>query len=564
MAKAIMSVEPKQLGEVLIERELITTEQLNEALELQRKNGGRGVGDILAEQGLVTQDDLVTATSLCLGIPLIDLNRQKPQHKAIGLIPSALARKYNVLPLDIVDNCLVLVMAHPEDSRAYHDIQEVAGKIVEPVMAAPDDIRQAIDKNYGQTVKIADDIQEMAGAHAQETVEEPLEKVGDSPLARVVNMLVSEAVQDRASDIHIEPQKERVRIRYRIDGVLQEVRSLPLSIHPIVISRLKILGKMNIAEQRRPQDGHFSMKVGDQDIDIRVATYRTACGEMAVLRLLNRAFTFYELPELGFNPWSLGMYQHLLEAPFGMLLVVGPTGSGKTTTLYASINRLKQDERNILTIEDPIEYEFDDVNQGQVNIKAGLTFANGLRAMLRLDPDIIVVGEIRDSETAQMAIQAALTGRLVISSMHANDASRAFARLMDLGIEPSLISSSIVGVIAQRIVRRVCPHCRAPSEPTPNEQAVYEEEMNEALESFQHGAGCNSCANTGYLGRIGLFEVMLVSDKIQRMLAKGTTPQQIETQAIKEGMVSMRKDGMMKVKEGLTTPSEVLKSVFSL
>jgi len=558
-----MSVESKKLGEILVERELITREQLEKAVKLQRKDG-RGLGDILVEQELVTPDDLIMATSLCLGVPLIDLNEQKPQPQAIALIPQALARKYNILPLDIVDNCLVLVMANPEDSLAYQDVQDVAGKIVEPVMAAPDDIRKAIDKNYKHTGKITAEIQELAGVHTPQTVEEPLEKIADSPLARVINLIISEAVKDRASDILIEPQKDRICVRCRIDGVLHEVRSLPLSVHPLIISRLKLVAKMNIAVQKRPQDGHFSAKVEGQDIDIRVATYRTAWGEMAALRLLNRAFTFLELNELGFNSWSLGRYQHLLEAPFGMLLVVGPTGSGKTTTLYASINRLKKKERNILTVEDPIEYEFDSVNQGQVNPKAGLTFASGLRAMLRLDPDVIVVGEIRDRETAQMGIQAALTGRLVLSSMHANDTARAFFRLMDLGIEPSLISSSVVGIVAQRIVRRVCPSCCAPSQLAPNEQTFYEEEMGEVLDHFQHGEGCDFCSNTGYIGRVGLFEVMLVSDKIQRMLVKGATPQQIEAQAIKEGMIPMRRDGMMKVKEGITTPSEVLKSVFSI
>lgn len=559
----MISVAPKNLGETLVERGLITEKQLENALELQRKDG-KGIRDILVEQGLVTADDLAMATSICLGIPLIDLKQQKPQPEALALIPEKLARKYNVLPLDVVDSCLVLVMANPEDSLAYQDAESWSGKRIEPLMAPPDDIRQAINQNYVGSGEITADIQQAAEVETEQVIESLLEKAADSPLSRVINLIVLDAVKNRASDIHIEPQRNRVRIRFRIDGVLHEVRSLPFSIHPIMISRLKILAKMNIAEQRLPQDGRFTVKVGGDNIDIRMATFRTLYGEMAVLRLLSRRFTFINLDELGFNPWSIGRYQHLLGAPFGMILTSGPTGSGKTTTLYASINRLKQDERNILTIEDPMEYEIEGVNQGQVNPKAGITFASGLRAMLRLDPDVIVVGEIRDKETAQMAVQAALTGRLVLSSVHANNAARTFFRLVDLGVEPSLISASVMGVVAQRIVRRVCPHCCASLELAPDEQAAYQEEMNEELDHYQHGEGCNFCANTGYLGRIGLFEVMLVSDAIQRMVVEGASPQQIETQAIKEGMIPMRRDGMMKVKEGMTTPSEVLKNVFSI
>jgi len=562
VTETTLSGAAKELGEILVESELITAEQLEKALELQRQDSGE-LSDILLKQGVITQDDLVTTTSLRLGIPVIDLKRQKAQPKAIDLIPGTLARKYNVLPLEIVDNCLVLVMANPEDSLAYRDAQSVSGKIIEPVIAAPDDIRQAINRSYRDTSEITTDIQQAVPAHTQPTTEELLQKAGERPLVRAIIQMISKAVDDRASDIHIQPRKDELRIRYRIDGVLHEVQSFPLGVHPIIISQLKVLAKMNIAEQKRPQDGHFTIKVGGEDIDIRMATYNTVLGETAVLRLLNRAFTFLKLNELGFNPWSLGRYQHLLQAPFGMIIAAGPTGSGKTTTLYASINHLNREERNIVTIEDPPEYEFDGVNQGQVNPKAGVTYAASVRATLRLDPDIVMIGEIRDRETAEMAIQAALTGRLVLSSMHANDAARALYRLLDLGVEPSLISAGLVGVVAQRIVRRVCHHCRRPLPPTQNEQDAYEREMNEVLDHFQHGEGCNFCVNTGYLGRVGLFEVMLVSDDIQRMLVKEASPQQIEAQAIKEGMIPMRTDGMIKVKEGITTPSEVLQSVFS-
>jgi len=558
-----MQIESRKLGETLVKRKIITPEQLEKALELQRDSGKR-VDKVLVEQGTVTPADMATAISLYLGIPFIELVQRKPQRQAIALIPHALAQKYSVLPIELVGNHLVLAMADPLDKLAYRNIQDVSGKIIEPVVAAQNDIRQGIDQNYDYSVGSKTSTGQTYGAQPRQTVAPPMEKIDESSVSQFIDALVSEAIQKRASDIHIEPLKDRLRIRYRIDGVLHDVKSLPLSIHPKIISRLKILAKMNITERRQPQDGHFSLRVEDNDIDIRVATYDTACGEMTVLRLLNRAFSLFELDELGFNPLSLERYEHMLEAPFGMIIVVGPTGSGKTTTLYASINHLRRDERNILTIEDPIEYEFDGVNQGQVNLKAGLTFASGLRAMLRLDPDVIVVGEIRDKETAQMAVQIALTGRLVLSSMHANDATRALFRLLDLGVEPSLISSSVIGVVSQRIVRRICRHCCRLVRASPETQLTYWEEFGQKRARFLYGTGCDSCANTGYFGRVGLFEVMLLSDEIQRMLMHGASPKEIETQAVQEGLITMRKDGMIKVREGITTPSEVTKAVFSI
>ncbi|MFC1988186.1 GspE/PulE family protein [Chloroflexota bacterium] len=561
-------VANKNLGELLVGSKLITSQQLANALKLQQGDG-RELGDILVHQRIITPEDLLAVNSRRLGIPVVDLKYQAVQPEAIDLIPEALARKHNVLPLEVLDGSLVLVMANPEDYQAYQDAQIVSGKRIKPTMALPDTIRQSINRYYKSSEasgQIASYVEKLAEPEALKVkvIDEETTKAVDGPLDRILNHIILEAVEKRASDIHIEPQKNRLRIRYRIDGAIHEVQSLPIKIHLTMISRLKIMAKMNIAERRKPQDGHISLTIEGHDIDIRVATYCTASGEIAVLRLLSKAFTFIELNELGFDPWSLGRYQHLLQSPYGIILVAGPTGSGKTTTLYASINHLRRGACNILTIEDPIEYQFDGVNQGQVNPKAGITFADGLRAMLRLDPDVIVVGEIRDKETAQMAIEAALTGCLVISSIHAGDAARVFSRLIHFGIEPYLISSSVLGVVAQRIVRRVCKDCDIRKEPNQDEAHNYEEEMDEALNHFKQGKGCNACANTGYLGRVGLFEVMLVSDSIQRMLANGASPQEIETQAVKEGMISMKADGMAKVKAGITTPSEVIKSVFSV
>ena len=340
--------------------------------------------------------------------------------------------------------------------------------------------------------------------------------------------------------------------------------SLPLTGHAPLVSRVKILAGMNIAEQRRSQDGQFSIEVGDRDVDIRAATMETAYGERVALRILDKSLSLFTLPELGFLADALKKYRAMLNSPFGLILVGGPTGSGKTTTLYASINQLDANERNILTIEEPIEYRFMDINQTQVNSKAGITFASGLRAIMRHDPDIILVGEIRDKDTASTAVQAALTGHLVLSSIHANDAVSVLFRLIDLGVEPYLISSTLVGIVAQRMVRRICSHCRAPSQPSVEEQIAYEEEMKEQSTTFYSGAGCNLCANTGYRGRTGLFELLVMSEKIRRMLLSNTSAGDIKAEALKEGMVTMKRDGMLKVKEGITSVSEVLHSVFSI
>jgi type II secretory ATPase GspE/PulE/Tfp pilus assembly ATPase PilB-like protein len=352
-------------------------------------------------------------------------------------------------------------------------------------------------------------------------------------------------------------------VRYRIDGVLHEVLNLPLTTKGPLISRLKILGGMNIAEHR-PQDGQFTFKVKNRDVDIRVATIFTTYGEMAVLRILNKSFTTLDLSEVGFSPIGLEKFQAALKSPYGMILASGPTGSGKTTTLYASLSHINCKERNIITIEDPVEYRLKDINQIQVNPKAGLTFASGLRSIMRHDPDVILVGEIRDAETATVAVQAALTGHLVLSSVHANDAVSVLFRLIDLGVEPYLVASSLTCVVVQRLVRRICPHCQRLVAASFEEQRAYAKEMNQEKTEFLYGAGCNTCGNTGYAGRTAVFEILLLSDEIRSLLLNNATASQIREQARQEGMVSMWQDGMHKVKQGITTPSEVIRNIFYL
>jgi len=552
----------KSLGEMLIEESLITAEQLEKALELQRGQGGK-LSELLLNQGLVKAEELAAVLSVQLNVPLIDLKRHQVQPDALRLIPEDMARKHTLIPLDVVSDSLIVVMADPEDIRTIEDIKAQSRMRVEVALGIPSDIEQAINLNYRSSGEIDKQVSQFAPP-VKEAAEVTSELIARTPIAQSLDLLIAQAVQDRASDVHLEPQEDRLRIRYRIDGILHDMFSLPLTGHAPLVSRVKILAGMNIAEQRRSQDGQFSIEVGDRDVDIRAATMETAYGERVALRILDKSLSLFTLPELGFLADALKKYRAMLNSPFGLILVGGPTGSGKTTTLYASINQLDANERNILTIEEPIEYRFMDINQTQVNSKAGITFASGLRAIMRHDPDIILVGEIRDKDTATTAVQAALTGHLVLSSIHANDAVSVLFRLVDLGVEPYLISSTLVGIVAQRMVRRICSHCRAPSQPSIEEQIAYEEEMKEQSTTFYSGAGCNLCANTGYRGRTGLFELLVMSEKIRRMLLSNTSAGDIKAEALKEGMVTMKRDGMLKVKEGITSVSEVLRSVFSI
>ncbi|MBA7614135.1 hypothetical protein ES703_21397 [subsurface metagenome] len=552
----------KSLGEMLIEENLITAEQLEKALELQRGQGGK-LSELLVNQGLVKAEELAAVLSVQLNVPLIDLKRHQVQPDALRLIPEDMARKHTLIPLDVVSDSLIVVMADPEDIRTIEDIKAQSRMRVEVALGIPSDIEQAINLNYRSSGEIDKQVSQFAPP-VKEAAEVTSELIARTPIAQSLDLLIAQAVRDRASDVHLEPQEDRLRIRYRIDGILHDMFSLPLTGHAPLVSRVKILAGMNIAEQRRSQDGQFSIEVEDRDIDIRAATMETAYGERVTLRILDKSLSLFTLPELGFLADALKKYRAMLNNPFGMMLVGGPTGSGKTTTLYASINQLDANERNILTIEEPIEYRFMDINQTQVNSKAGITFASGLRAIMRHDPDIILVGEIRDKDTASTAVQAALTGHLVLSSIHANDAVSVLFRLVDLGVEPYLISSTLVGIVAQRMVRRICSHCRASSQPSIEEQIAYEEEMKEQSTTFYTGAGCNLCANTGYRGRTGLFELLVMSEKIRRMLLSNTSAGDIKAEALKEGMVTMKRDGMLKVKEGITSVSEVLRSVFSI
>jgi general secretion pathway protein E len=491
------------------------------------------------------------------------LSRQTPQPEALQLIPEVVARRYNAIPMTISGRTMEVAMADPTDIFALEAIAAQSRMRIKPVAASAQEVRDAIDFNYKAYGAIEEQISRVS-VPGEETDEKlVISAATDTPLVQALNLIIDEAVKARASDIHVEPEEDRVRIRYRIDGTLQDTMSLPINVSRALISRIKILGEMNIADHLRPQDGQFSTVAKGRPIDVRVATAPTVLGETATLRLLDKSLATLGLSELGMLPDSLAKYESMLKVPYGMILISGPTGAGKTTTLYASINSLDTHGRNIITIEDPAEYRFKDINQIQVNPQAGITFASGLRSILRLDPDVILVGEIRDAETANIAVQAALTGHLMLSSIHANDVAGVLSRLLDLKVEPFLIASAVIGVVAQRMVRRVCPDCSRLIEAPLVEQMAYEKEIGEKQTEFLYGTGCKSCAYTGYMGRIGIFEILPVDDTIGMMVCNHASSSAIRERALKDGMVSMMNDGMRKVKEGITTPAEVLRNAYT-
>jgi general secretion pathway protein E len=552
----------KNLGELLVEEALITPVQLENALALQKQKGGT-LSDALLSQGAIKAEQLAVMLSIKLNLPLIDLKRHVIQSRALRLIPEEMARKHTLIPMDIVNDSLMVVMADPEDVRTIEDIKAQAKMRVEVALGVPSDIERAININYRSSGAIEKQVSQFAPADAAKTDETPV-VTASTPITETLNLLITQAIKDRASDVHIEPQEDRLRIRYRIDGILHDMFAFPLSVHAPLVSRVKILAEMDISEQRRPQDGQFSLRVGNNAVDIRTATMETPYGERVTLRILDKSLALFTLSELGFQPDALIKYQAMLKRPHGMILAGGPTGSGKTTTLYASINELDRNERNIMTIEDPIEYSFMDINQSQVNVKAGITFAGGLRAIMRHDPDVILIGEIRDNDTATTAVQASLTGHLVLSSIHANDAVGVLFRLTDLEVETSSISSTIIGIVSQRMVRRICTNCRSVYQPSGEEHEAFDQELKEKGIRLYHGTGCNLCAGTGYRGRTGIFELLAMSESIRKLLRSRASASEIKAQAVAEGMVTMKQDGILKVKEGITTLSEVLRSVFSI
>jgi general secretion pathway protein E len=555
------SKQKATLGESLVQMEIITAEQLHHAQEIQREKGGK-LSEILVDLGFIKVEELASFLSIMWNVPLIDLKTHVVQPEALKLIPEELARKHILIPLHIIGESLMVVMADPDDYIAIGDIFARTNMKIQVGFANAVDIRRAIDMNYRATDEIQEKVNEFMPAAADQQALSDF--TVDTPITESLDLLIAQAVRDRASDIHLEPQEDRLRIRYRIDGILHEMNSLPMKAHAELASRIKILAEMDVTRSKQPQDGQFSVNVGERNIDIRVSTTDTIHGERITLRLLDKSLSLFTLPELGFLPEVQNKYQALLHYPFGMILVGGPTGSGKTTTLYTSISEIDRSKHNIMTIEDPVEYQFEGISQSQLDPKAGVSFASGLRAMLRQDPDVILVGEIRDRETAITAVQAALTGHLVFSSIHANDVVSMISRLIDLGVERGLISSTLIALVAQRMARRICTNCRVAATPSAVEQEIYAREMQEELSAVYKGTGCHLCANTGYLGRIGIFEMLIINEEIQKKLINNAGAVELREQAIREGMYTMKRDGLLKVREGITTFNEVMNSVFTI
>lgn len=542
---------------MLVEAGMLSQQQLVITQETARRDKVSFVR-ILERDGLILSRDLAALLALHTGLPMADLRSETIDPIAVAALPEEVARKYNALPISKSEVSLTVAIPDPTDLMTIQDLTIRTGYIIEPVIATPKDITEHIDLSYRLTEVGGE------GGSQEEDVRVTAKLIRDAQPAEVIDLLLRQALQDRTSDIHIQPTETKLRIRFRIDGILHDVMNLPLELHPTFISRLKIMSGMNIAERRRPQDGQFSVEVQNRAVDVRVAVSSTVTGEMAVLRLLDKEYTVFGLDQLGMDEDTMEHYRKLLKLPYGVIIVCGPTGAGKSSTLYASILQMNRTEQNVISLEDPVEYHINDINQMQVHPEAGITFAGQLRSVLRLDPDIILLGEIRDQETAVIAIQAALTGHLVLTTLHANDSVSALLRLKDLGVPSYLVTSSIAGIIAQRMVRVVCNACQTVTTRPLDEQQAYEIEMGEKKERFVYGSGCNVCAQTGYRGRRGVFELLTPSDNLRQMFLNEVPRHELSKQALADGLVPLRKAAMRKVQEGLTTPYEVMRVLFTL
>jgi type IV pilus assembly protein PilB len=555
-------LDVKQLGDILLEGGLVTHDQLAVAVDEQNRLG-RSLGRVLVEQGVLTESQLVASLAAQIGMRFVDLSDIQIDGSALGRVPGHVARRHTAIPIGYEEGKLLVAMADPANVFAIDDIRSAAGIDVKPVVATRNDVAAAIDRFYRAGDELNDLTSELDTGEDEEDLSKVKEITEDAPIVRYVNLLITQAIQDRASDIHLEPTEHDLRVRYRIDGVLHEVMRSPRAIQSGVISRLKIMADINIAERRIPQDGRLSVAAHGKKVDLRVATLPTVWGEKVVMRILDNSTARMDLADLGFSPHNFGIFEKSYVKPYGMILVTGPTGSGKSTTLYATLNVVNKPEVNIITVEDPVEYRLPGVNQVQVNNKAGLNFAAALRSILRSDPDIVLIGEIRDHETAQIAIEASLTGHLVLSTLHTNDAPSAIVRLTEMGIEPFLVGSAVDAVLAQRLARRLCSKCKEPYEPDAEqlEHIRFKPYPGDPEPNFFRPVGCASCAKTGYKGRVAIHEVMAISDEIERLTVERASSTRIMAVAIEQGMRTLREDGLLKASQGITTIDEVFRVV---
>jgi type IV pilus assembly protein PilB len=555
-----------RLGERLVAANLVSREAVEAALQEAQQGTGLRLGELLLERNAITQDDLTRTLAVQFGMPIVDFRLVTPEPGAVSLLPEATARALTILPIAIEGGDMVRLAVTDPTPEHLAEVGAAFGRPFLTALATPEEIERAISSSYRALSEVDSQVHAFEVRDALRREAAHLEAVAvneEAPVVRVVQMVITQGLRDRASDIHIEPHGDRIRVRYRIDGALNDVLTLPGSIGPAIVSRVKILASMNIVERRRPQDGQISMDIEGREVDIRVSSTAVVGGEKVVMRLLDKSRPLYALPELGMPQDTTDRFKGLLRSPFGMVICAGPTGSGKTTTLYASLGELNSPERNIMTIEDPVEYTFESINQIQINDQAGITFANGLRSILRQDPDVILVGEVRDVDTARIAVQSALTGHFVLSSLHATDAVSALYRLLDMGIESFLIASSVTAVVAQRLIRRNCTYCIEPYEASPEEIAFLQEFGGQVPEDgFRHGAGCNFCAHTGYLERIGVYELLTISDEVREMIIDRPSHDEVRKLSRAQGMRTLQEEAVRLVQVGVATPAEVMRSIY--
>jgi type IV pilus assembly protein PilB len=565
-----ISSAEKRIGELLLQEELITVDQLEKALEEQTRNGTR-LGYCVVAMGMVSEPDLTRILSRQFQVPAVELSEIEVDDKILKLVPAEFASKHLVMPLRRVGRTLTVAMADPTDLNVVDDLKFITRFDIEPVVAGEYSLRQAIERHYDVTTEKLTGLLEELEEQEIELVEEEEEEedlnaqqlraqVEDAPVVKLINGILTDAVRRGASDIHIEPYEKEMRVRYRIDGTLQEIMKPPYRMKAAMTSRVKILADLNIAERRVPQDGRIKLKIGDRVIDFRVSTLPVVHGEKIVLRILDKSSLMLDLEKFGMEPKAEKDFMSAITNPYGMVLVTGPTGSGKTTTLYSALDKINDETVNIMTAEDPVEYNLHGINQVQVRPEIGLTFAASLRSFLRQDPNIVMVGEIRDLETGSIAIKAALTGHLVMSTLHTNDAPSTITRMIDMGIEPFNVASAVNVITAQRLVRRICNNCKVEASYTPEYlQAAGLDPDKAGAITFYEGEGCDACDDSGYSGRQGLYEVMPMTRELRRMVLQGESADDLKEVAVDNGMLTLRQDGLLKVRRGITTLEEVIK-----
>ncbi len=563
-------VSKRKLGELLIESGLLTIDKLKDALEAQ-KNTGKRLGEALIDMKIISEEEMAFSLAMQLKIPFIDLIDYSIKNDVIDCIPEEVCQKFVCIPLSMKNNILDVAMADPLDLHIMKDLQFITGYNIQPAISTRSQIMDKLQRYYHpeRTIKdVADEFVEDAGLmeflpDEEKKIEEEadFESFKDSPFIKMVDLIIRNAIKSGSSDVHIEAQENHVRVRNRIDGVLKDSIKLPKWTQPIIISRIKVLAGLNIAERRLPQDGRIKVKARNVAVDLRVSTLPTYYGEKAVIRILNKEEAFLSLDQIGLSQKNLTILTNFIRRPQGMVLITGPTGSGKTSTLYACMREMKSEEVNIISVEDPVEYELYGVNQVQINEKVGLSFPFILRSILRQDPNVIMIGEIRDEETAEIAVQSSMTGHLVLSTLHTNDAPAAVTRLIDIGIPPYLIASSLVGIVAQRLVRTICPDCKEEYVPNQDSLARLNLDQNDLPFKFYRGAGCPNCNNTGFKGRTIIEEIMIVGPKIRELIQSTATADTLREAAMAMGMTTLGISGMKKIEKGVTTIEEVLKAV---